>query len=180
MLCYETRLSADHTISCNICHQLDKCGVDGEPTSDGHKGQKGTRNSPTVCNAAGHVAQFWDGRAATVEEQAKGPVTNPVEMAMPNEKVLVAVLKSMTEADSFEVVASPPLQARAVIERACQDCHSNRTVWPWYSYVAPASWLVADDVSEANSGDMPLWQYRLMHPGERWHGDQRTGYRNAF
>ncbi|MFB3777726.1 MAG: cytochrome-c peroxidase [Bryobacteraceae bacterium] len=97
MLYYETRLSTDQKISCNTCHQLDKYGVDGQPTSDGHKGQRGTRNSPTVYNAAGHVAQFWDGRAPTVEEQAKGPVTNPVEMAMPSEKVVVAVLKSMPE-----------------------------------------------------------------------------------
>jgi len=71
--------------------------VDGEPTSDGHKGQKGDRNSPTVYNAAAHFAQFWDGRAADVEEQAKGPVLNPVEMAMPAEPVVVAVLKSMPE-----------------------------------------------------------------------------------
>jgi len=97
MLYYETRLSTDQKISCNSCHELEKFGVDGQETSDGHKGQRGTRNSPTVYNAAGHVAQFWDGRAATVEEQAKGPVTNPVEMAMPNEKVVVAVLRSMPE-----------------------------------------------------------------------------------
>jgi len=95
MLYYETRLSTDQKISCNSCHALDSYGVDGQPTSDGHKGQLGTRNSPTVYNAAGHVAQFWDGRAPTVEEQAKGPVMNPAEMAMPSEKVVVAVLKSM-------------------------------------------------------------------------------------
>jgi len=97
MLYYETRLSADQKISCNSCHALDQYGVDGEPTSDGHKGQKGTRNSPTVYNAAPQSAQFWDGRAKTIEEQAKGPVTNPVEMAMPSEKVVIAVLKSMPE-----------------------------------------------------------------------------------
>jgi cytochrome c peroxidase len=97
MLYYETRLSTDQKISCNSCHELEKYGVDGQATSDGHKGQKGDRNSPTVYNAAGHVAQFWDGRAPDVEEQAKGPIMNPVEMAMPNEKVVVAVLKSMPE-----------------------------------------------------------------------------------
>ncbi len=97
MLYYEPRLSKSQQISCNTCHKLDAYGVDGEPTSDGHKGQKGDRNSPTVYNAAGHVAQFWDGRAADVEEQAKGPVMNPVEMAMPSEKVVIAVLKSMPE-----------------------------------------------------------------------------------
>lgn len=95
MLYYEPRLSKGHDVSCNSCHDLAKYGVDNEPTSEGHKGQRGDRNSPTVYNAAGHIAQFWDGRAADVEEQAKGPVMNPVEMAMPDEKTVVAVLKSI-------------------------------------------------------------------------------------
>lgn len=97
MLYYDVRLSKSQKISCNSCHQLEKYGVDGEPTSDGHNGQKGDRNSPSVYNAAGQVAQFWDGRAADVEEQAKGPVMNPVEMAMPSEKQLVVILKSMPD-----------------------------------------------------------------------------------
>jgi cytochrome c peroxidase len=95
MLYYEPRLSKGQDISCNSCHMLDKYGVDLQPTSDGHKGKRGDRNSPTVYNAAGHFVQFWDGRAADVEEQAKGPVMNPVEMAMPSEKRVMAVLKSM-------------------------------------------------------------------------------------
>jgi cytochrome c peroxidase len=97
MLYFEPRLSKSQKISCNTCHDLAKYGVDGEPTSDGHKGQKGTRNSPTVFNAAAHFVQFWDGRAADVEAQAKGPVLNPVEMAMPGESTVVAVLTSMPE-----------------------------------------------------------------------------------
>ena len=97
MLYYDTRLSKDKTISCNTCHELDKYGVDHEVHSTGVKGQRGTRNSPTVYNAAGHVAQFWDGRAPDVEAQAKGPVLNPVEMAMPDEKAVVMVLKSVPE-----------------------------------------------------------------------------------
>jgi cytochrome c peroxidase len=97
MLYYENRLSRSQQISCNSCHMLDKYGVDSQPTSDGHKGQMGDRNSPSVYNAAGHFVQFWDGRAADVEAQAKGPVLNPVEMAMPDEKAVVAVLKSMPE-----------------------------------------------------------------------------------
>jgi len=97
MLYYETRLSKAQDVSCNTCHPLDKYGADGEPTSDGHKGQRGVRNSPTVYNAAGHFVQFWDGRAPTVEEQAKGPVMNPVEMAMPSERHVIAVLKSIPE-----------------------------------------------------------------------------------
>jgi len=103
MLYYEPRLSKSQEISCNSCHLLDKYGVDGQPTSDGHKGLQGDRNSPTVYNAAGHFVQFWDGRAADVEEQAKGPVMNPVEMAMPSEKHVVAVLQSIPEyVESFK------------------------------------------------------------------------------
>ncbi|XXF79897.1 cytochrome c peroxidase [Myxococcaceae bacterium GXIMD 01537] len=97
MLFHETRLSKNHDVSCNSCHGLDTYGVDNKRFSDGHKGQKGTRNSPTVYNAAHHIAQFWDGRAATLEEQAAGPVTNPVEMAMPDEKRVVATLASIPE-----------------------------------------------------------------------------------
>lgn len=95
MLYYDARLSKNQDVSCNSCHQLDRFGVDGEATSPGHRGQRGDRNSPTVYNAAFHVAQFWDGRAATVEDQAKGPVLNPIEMAMPSEKAVVGVLKSI-------------------------------------------------------------------------------------
>jgi cytochrome c peroxidase len=97
VLYYEDRISKSHKFSCNSCHLLDKYGVDNEPTSEGHKGQRGDRNSPTVYNAAGHFAQFWDGRAKDVEEQAKGPVLNPVEMAMPDEATVIATLKSMPE-----------------------------------------------------------------------------------
>jgi len=95
MLYYDERLSKNHDVSCNTCHLLDRFGVDGTATSTGHRGQQGDRNAPTVYNAALHIAQFWDGRAADVEEQAKGPVLNPVEMAMPSEAATVAVLASI-------------------------------------------------------------------------------------
>ncbi len=95
MLYYETRLSKNHDISCNSCHQLDRYGVDGEPTSPGHKGVRGGRNSPTSYNAALHIAQFWDGREPDVEAQAKGPILNPVEMAMPDPDTVVATLESI-------------------------------------------------------------------------------------
>ena len=97
MLYYDTRLSKSQEISCNTCHLLENFGVDNEPTSEGHNGQRGDRNSPTVYNAAGHFAQFWDGREPNVEEQAKGPVLNPVEMAMPDEASVVKVLKSIPQ-----------------------------------------------------------------------------------
>jgi cytochrome c peroxidase len=95
MLYYDARMSKNHDISCNSCHMLDKYGVDGEPTSPGHKGQRGGRNSPTSYNAALHVAQFWDGREPDVEAQAKGPPLNPIEMAMPSAEAVENVLKSI-------------------------------------------------------------------------------------
>src|SRR5262245_42807641 len=58
-LYYDARLSKNHDVSCNSCHQLDRFGVDGERTSPGHKGQRGVRNSPSSLNAALHLAQFW-------------------------------------------------------------------------------------------------------------------------
>lgn len=92
MLYYDGRLSKTGEISCNSCHMLDAYGVDHLPTSPGHDGTRGERNSPTVYNAAGHFAQFWDGRAADVEAQAKGPILNPIEMGMPDEASVVAVI----------------------------------------------------------------------------------------
>lgn len=95
MLYYDPRLSKNQDLSCNSCHDLARGGVDGERFSKGHKGQLGGRNAPTVLNAAGHVAQFWDGRAPDVEAQAKGPVLNPVEMAMKDDAAVVALLRSI-------------------------------------------------------------------------------------
>jgi cytochrome c peroxidase len=94
-LYYEARLSKSGTISCNSCHQLDRFGVDGEKTSPGHDGTRGERNSPTSYNAAGHFVQFWDGRAADVEEQAKGPVLNPIEHGLESADQLVGILKGI-------------------------------------------------------------------------------------
>ncbi len=95
MLYFDERLSKNHDVSCNSCHGLDTFGVDNKSVSNGHRDQVGGRNSPTVYNAAGHLTQFWDGRAADVEEQAKGPVLNPVEMAMPDEAAVLKVLNSI-------------------------------------------------------------------------------------
>lgn len=90
-LYFEKGLSKNDSQSCNSCHNVldKKGGVDNLPTSPGAFGKNGDRNSPTVLNAGFHVAQFWDGRAKDLVEQAKGPILNPVEMAMPDEKTVV-------------------------------------------------------------------------------------------
>lgn len=82
MLYHDPRFSETGTISCASCHNLMEGGDDHRPTSIGVHGMKGGRNAPTVFNAAFLTSQFWDGRAPTLEAQAKGPIVNPVEMGM--------------------------------------------------------------------------------------------------
>lgn len=93
-LYFEKRLSINNQMSCNTCHRVDKFGVDNEATSPGHEGKRGDRNSPTTFNSSLHLAQFWDGRAKDVEEQALGPILNPVEMGMKSEKEVVDKIKN--------------------------------------------------------------------------------------
>ena len=99
-----------------------------------------------------------------------------------------------------------PADVKAIFRNSCFDCHSNETVWPWYSYVAPASWLLVSDVNEgrenlnfSNWGNldrskqtklreeiweeireerMPLWQYRILHPGSKLSQEQKNLIRN--
>ena len=80
LLYFDARLSSDGSVSCATCHRPDKAFGDGAPVSTGIGGQKGGRSAPTVINRAYSMAQFWDGRAATLEDQAKGPIANPIEM----------------------------------------------------------------------------------------------------
>jgi len=84
MLYFDPRLSANGTVSCFSCHNVMEGGDDHRATSIGIHGQAGGRNAPTVWNAAFHSVQFWDGRAASLEDQAKGPPANPIEMGMTN------------------------------------------------------------------------------------------------
>jgi cytochrome c peroxidase len=103
-LYFETAISVNRTQSCNSCHRLDekRGGVDNLPTSEGAEGEFGDRNSPTTLNAGLHIAQFWDGRAADLKEQAKGPVLNPIEMGMANEAAVLARLEEAGYGESFK------------------------------------------------------------------------------
>lgn len=87
-LYYDPVLSSDNTISCASCHAPGAGFTDKRPVSLGVGGKKGTRHSPTVINSAYSSLQFWDGRAPTLEEQAKGPIANPVEMASTHAEVV--------------------------------------------------------------------------------------------
>lgn len=95
-LYFDPRLSASHLISCNTCHNVMLGGTDNVETSIGHGWQKGPRNAPTVFNAVFHTAQFWDGRARDLMEQAKGPIQASVEMNNTPERV-IATLKSIPQ-----------------------------------------------------------------------------------
>ena len=95
MLYHDPRLSANGTLSCNSCHNVMAGGEDNRPNSIGVKDQRGGRSAPTVWNSAFSSVQFWDGRAASLEAQAKGPVTNPIEMGMKSWDDVVARLKAM-------------------------------------------------------------------------------------
>ena len=94
LLYFDRRLSADGSLSCATCHHPKYAFSDNATTSTGIRGQKGGRNAPTVFNRAYSLAQFWDGRAATLEEQAKGPMANPIEMGNTHDAI-VSKLKNI-------------------------------------------------------------------------------------
>jgi len=103
----DMRLSGDGTLSCASCHGLTEelAGGDGLSVAIGISNQKGTRNSPTVLNSAFQRKFFWDGRADSLEEQAKGPIVNPIEMGMPSLDAVVEKLEGLPEyKKSFETV----------------------------------------------------------------------------
>lgn len=95
MLFLDPRLSSTGTVSCNSCHNVMAGGEDNRPVAAGVHGQTGGRSAPTVWNAAFSQVQFWDGRAPSLEEQAKGPVTNPIEMGMKSWDDVVKRLKAI-------------------------------------------------------------------------------------
>jgi cytochrome c peroxidase len=120
-LYYDVRLSKDGNVSCDSCHILAEFGVDNLPTSPGDDGEFGSRNSPSVFNAALHLAQFWDGRAKDVEEQAGMPILNPIEMAIPSEEFLVERLSGIEGYQTMFAAAFPsdePSLTYANISRA--------------------------------------------------------------
>jgi len=91
-LFFDPRLSKNNKVSCNSCHNVMKFGDERLPRSPGHEGKLGGRNSPTVFNSAFHSVQFWDGRAPSLEEQAKGPIINPLEMGMANHDAVCEIV----------------------------------------------------------------------------------------
>jgi cytochrome c peroxidase len=101
MLFFDPRLSASEIISCNSCHNLGTGGADAGPTSVGDGWQKGPRRAPTVFNAVFNIAQFWDGRAADLKAQAKGPIQATVEMNATPDHVMATLGSMPAYVDKF-------------------------------------------------------------------------------
>ena len=116
-LYFETALSKDGTLSCASCHDARLGFADGRPVSIGVGGKAGTRNAPSTMNAALLGSQFLDGRAATLEQQAGGPILNPIEMAMPSAAAVVTVLEKKGYAAAFLEAYGRPI-AFADVTRA--------------------------------------------------------------
>ncbi|HEY7544222.1 MAG TPA: cytochrome-c peroxidase [Blastocatellia bacterium] len=118
-LYFDKRLSLDDSVSCATCHDPKTAFAQSTSVAEGVGAKKGARNSPTVLNAMFNVEQFWDGRAKSLEEQAKGPLINPIEMAMPSHEAVVSKLKKIPEyAKRFQEVFAHPINiddiARAI------------------------------------------------------------------
>jgi len=121
-LFFEPRLSVNNTQSCSSCHRLEgnAAGMDNLPVSPGAMGELGTRNTPTVLNAGWQRRQFWDGRAADLVEQAKGPILNPVEMAMPDEQAVENKLRAIDEYASAFAKVFPGEQPAVTFQRIAE------------------------------------------------------------
>jgi cytochrome c peroxidase len=104
MLYFDTRLSKDGTVSCATCHDPRTAWTEHRATSEGIKSQVGTRNAPSVINSAYAPAQFWDGRAKTLEEQALGPIANPIEMGHDLDVMVGDLSKVQAYAAQFQAV----------------------------------------------------------------------------
>jgi cytochrome c peroxidase len=103
-LYFDPRLSVDNTVSCATCHDPDKGWSNGADVATGVGGQKGGRNSPTVINSAYYKLQFWDGRAKSLEDQALGPIQNPIEMNMTLDAVTAKLNAIPGYKDQFQKV----------------------------------------------------------------------------
>ncbi len=112
----DKRLSADNTIACATCHQLDKGGTDQMVNSIGIHGQHGPINSPTVYNAAFNFRQFWDGRVANLQEQANGPVNNPIEMGSNWTEVIAKLQKDPSYVSRFNGIYKDGISSQNITD----------------------------------------------------------------
>ena len=143
-LFFDPRMSASGVFSCSSCHNLATGGDDNMPTSIGHGWQKGPRNAPTVLNAVFNAAQFWDGRAADLAEQAKGPVQAGVEMANTPAQVEATLASMPGYVDAF-ALAFPDQAAPVSFDNFARAIEAFEA-----TLITPApfdAWLAGDDAA---------------------------------
>ncbi len=131
LLFFDVRLSADDSVACATCHSPEKAFADNIRVSTGIDGRQGTRNTPAVINRVGDSEQFRDGRAATLEEQAKVPLINPLELGMPNYEAVVEKVKSIS---GYRVLFERVFGSEVNIEDLARAIASfERTIVSWNS-----------------------------------------------
>lgn len=182
MLFFDPRLSMDGTISCNSCHNVMFHGGDGRPVGVGIHGQRGGRGSPTVWNSAFQTVQFWDGRAATLEDQAKGPLVNSVEMGMTSHDFVIERLQKIPGYVEYFKKAFPKDKNPINIDNMAKAIATyERTL------ITPNSPF--DKYMKGNKKALSAQQLRGMklvdeigctscHTGENFAGDQKMGEGN--
>jgi cytochrome c peroxidase len=153
-LFHDPRLSTDNTVSCASCHVLKTDGADSLPTAIGVGGAKGPLKTPTVYNSAFNFAQFWDGRAETLEEQAAGPVHNPLEMNSNWEEVIRKLTRDPKMVEAFQVLYEDGITPDNIVDAIATFERSLITV------DAPFDrWLKGDDSA---LDEMELKGYELF------------------
>jgi len=152
-LFFDGRLSVDGTVACSTCHDPARAFSDGRVVSIGIKGRVGQRNSPTILNALYNKAQFWDGRAKTLEEQAGFPIINPSEMGQPNLNAAVARIAVVPEYDqAFRAVFGHPINGTDLV-RAIASYERSQ-----FSFDSPFDHFIGGDKNAISDSAKRGWE----------------------
>jgi cytochrome c peroxidase len=152
-LFFDGRVSANDTVACASCHDPARAFTDGRPVSIGIRGNAGQRNSPTILNALYNKAQFWDGRATTLEEQAALPIINPAEMGQPTLQAVVAQIATIEDYEhAFRTAFGRPVNAKDLLRAIAAY---ERTL---VSFDSPFDHFIAGDTNAINAFAKRGWE----------------------
>ena len=153
-LFFDGRLSVDGTVACSTCHDPARAFSDGRVVSIGVKGRVGQRNAPTILNALYNKAQFWDGRAKTLEEQAGLPIINPSEMGQPSLDAAVARIAAVPEYDhAFRAVFGRPINGTELV-RAIASYERSQ-----FSFDSPFDHFIGGDKNAISDSAKRGWEF---------------------
>jgi cytochrome c peroxidase len=152
-LFFDGRLSVDGTVACSTCHDPARAFTDGKPASIGVQGRVGQRNAPTILNALYNKAQFWDGRAKTLEEQAGFPIINPGELGQPSLDAAVAGIAAVPEYDqAFRAVFRRPINGTDLVRALASYEHTQ------VSFDCPFDHFIAGDKNAITDSAKRGWE----------------------